>query len=320
MRLFHMSIEEIFLRYLQSQQTAQSYLHHCYVQHNVADAEMKSYENCNAFLYYMDHGNRFYKQGGQSEPFMQPILYFYGMVHLIKACLLTRRPEYPESTNLLAHGVTARKKKKKNYRFLHDEVKIQHNGLFPYFSEHLYHQRIPFEKRSMQGLLALIPEMQALFQLDYHPHLVAVGSLSSPLFEFPISLLDNYHLTETAFIRRIRTYLPPIKYIDSDQQMIRMEVEHPITEPHGPFFMHQQTKQLFFPINREDYLPIHEVMVHYLVLYNLSMLCRYETEWWGDLFVNKPDIDFPYIKQFLQVTAYKIPYLLTAELYKQKHS
>src|SRR5690625_7267275 len=89
------------------------------------------------------------------------------MVHLVKACLLTIRPGYPESTSLLAHGVTARKRKKKNYSYMEDEVKIQHNGLFPYMAAHLLSSKsIPFEKISMEALLSLIPEMLPLFQFQ----------------------------------------------------------------------------------------------------------------------------------------------------------
>ncbi|MFU0791172.1 YaaC family protein [Cerasibacillus sp. JNUCC 74] len=312
-----MDIAYLFMSYLQSQQTAQTFLYHCYTQLEDEDAEIKSYENCNAFMYYLDHGIHFYRQGEQTEPFMQPILYYYGMIHLIKACLLTKRPNYPESTSLLAHGVTARKRKKKNYSFMNDEIKVQHNGLFPYFCEHLYKQPVPFTKRTMQGLLALIPEINPLFIFQNQAKLIVVGKQYSPLLEFPVNLLDNYHLTDQAFIRRVEAYLPPIKYVDIDKQMIRMEVAYPITEANGPFFMHQQTKELYFPLDRENFLPIHEVMIHYLLLYNLSMLCRYETEWWGDLFVNKPDIDFPFILHFLQITAHKIPSLLAHELWQQ---
>lgn len=307
-----------FVNYLQSQQTAQSYLCHCYTKLKLPEPEAKSYENCNAFIYYLNHGNRFYQQGRKSDPFMQPILYFYGMVHFIKACLLTKRPNYPESTNLLAHGVTARKRKKKDYTFMNDEVKVQHNGLFPYFSEHLYEQTIPFEKRSMKHLLAVIPEMNQLFQFQGEHKMVPVGKQYSKLLEFPAHLLDSYHLTDTAFIRRIQPYLPNIKYYDYDDRMIRMEVTDPVKKVTGPFFVHSSTEQLFFPLKREDYLSIHEVMVHYLILYNLSMLCRYETEWWGDLFVAKPDIDYPFILYFLELTSTKMPLLLGENLYDQR--
>ncbi|MEH7537842.1 YaaC family protein, partial [Bacillus toyonensis] len=54
---------------------------------------------------------------------------------LFKACLLTIDPNYPESTTVLAHGVTTRKRKKQGYQFLEDEVKIQKNGLFTHVAE-----------------------------------------------------------------------------------------------------------------------------------------------------------------------------------------
>ncbi len=53
------------------------------------------------------------------------MLLFYGMSQLFKACLLTIDPNYPESTTVLAHGVTTRKRKKQGYQFLEDEVKVQ---------------------------------------------------------------------------------------------------------------------------------------------------------------------------------------------------
>ena len=60
----------------------------------------------------------------------KPMLLFYGMGQLFKACLLTIDPNYPESTSVLAHGVTTRKRKKQGYQFLEDEVKIQKNWTY----------------------------------------------------------------------------------------------------------------------------------------------------------------------------------------------
>ncbi|GAB3808114.1 YaaC family protein [Virgibacillus kimchii] len=199
----------MFFTHLQSEETSREYLYHCYQQLEDVDAEKKSYENCRGFMYYLDHGLRMYEQGIETSPIMQPMLYFYGMIHLIKACLLTVRPEYPESTSQLAHGVTARKRKKKNYSFMKDEVKIQHNGLFPYMATHLLASKhIPFEKISMQDLLGLIPEMLPLFHFQNRERMIPVGKLNSPLLAFPISLLDSYHLTEKAFINKLKKYVP----------------------------------------------------------------------------------------------------------------
>lgn len=310
------SIKEFYI-YLQSQQTAQKFLSKCYKKINVVNAEAKSYENCNTFMYYLEHGQQFYDSGKNSKSLLQPILYFYGMIHIIKACLLTKRPNYPESTTMLAHGVSARKRKKKNYTFMQDEIKIQINGLFPYFSEHLFAiKSFPFEKSKMHDLLALIPEMSPLFNFQGHKKMAVIGSIGSRFLQFPKHLLDSYHLTERAFVHRIQTYLPKILHTKCDNSKIHIELTTPLSTSYGPFFFHGTDETIYFPISRDHFVRVPEVMTHYLLLYNLSMLSRYETEWWGDLLATKPDADYPFIVQFLQSTSEKVPLLLGQDLYQ----
>ncbi len=303
--------------YLNSQQTAQHYLFHCYQKIHGVDAAAKSYENCNAFMYYLDHGNRFYENSEKVDLFARPVLLFYGMVHLLKACLLSRRPDYPESTALLAHGVSARKRKRKNYTFMKDEVKFQHHGLFPYCSEHLYSKKqLPLEKINMEKLFALIPELNHLFTFEGNEQMVAVSTADSRFFKFPLQLLDSYHLTTGAFKSRLTAHLPNLKQFKLHDSYMELELNKPLDTINGPFYMHTN-KKIYFPIHRENFFPLPEVLVHYLLLYNLSMLCRYEPEWWGDLLIAKSDIDYPFIVQFLQCTAHKIPLFLGMELAKQ---
>ncbi len=308
---------ETLYSYLQSQQTARQFLHQCYKKSNIADAETRSYENANAFLLYLEHGRTFYKTGKNSGIMVQPLLYFYGMTHLLKACLLTRRPDYPESTSMLAHGVSARKRKKKNYTFLDDEIKIQQHGLFPYFAKHLFAvDRFPLEKAKMADLLALIPELAALFSLQDKDQekMTAVGCTSSVHLAFPDRLLDSYHLTAKAFLQRVAGTLPDTAQVHQQRDIMRIELESPLVRSYGPFFVHGTCGKIYFPVHRTQFLCISEVMVHYLLLYNLSMLSRYETEWWGDLLTVKADADYPFISAFLTATANKVPLMLGQEL------
>lgn len=306
-----------FYTYLQSQRTAQQYLYHCYKQKNVENAELKSYENCHSFLYYLEHGKQFYESGNKAPIVVQPILFFYGMIHLLKACLLTTRPNYPESTKILAHGVSARKRKKKNYTFLNDEVKIQHNGLYPYFSKHLFSfDNVEQDRMQMEYLLSFIPELHPLFQFQEKDKLVEIGMLNSNRLEFPIKILDEYYISATTFMNRLELYLPPIRNTIVNKSIIQIEIDVPITDSSGPFFIHHGNKSIFFPTHRDYFIPISEVMVHYLLLYNLSMLSRYEAEWWGDLLATKPDNDYPFIVEFLKITSKKMPILLGQLLYR----
>ncbi|RKQ32986.1 YaaC family protein [Oceanobacillus halophilus] len=304
-----------FYTYLTSQQTAQNYLFSCYKEISEVDAASKSYENYSAFMYYLEHGKSFYEIGDTVDLFAKPVLYFYGMTHLLKGCLLSRRPNYPESTTLLSHGVTSRKRKKKNYSFMEDDVKVQKKGLFPYFSSHLFNiSNMPFEKVKMEDLLSVIPEIQSFFNLQQSRRMIAVGSMDSRFLKFPTELLDNYHLTNKAFIKRIEPNLPLIEDLDIDKEYIQLKIARNITSSNGPFFIHMKDRTIYFPYQRNHFLPISEVMIHYLLLYNLSMLCRYEAEWWGDLLSSKSDLDYPFIRKFLNITAEKIPQILQHEL------
>lgn len=304
--------------YLHSHQTARHYLQGCYEKLPNIDAEAKSYENCTPFMHELAHAHEFYQQAQTTKPLIQPILLFYGMVHLLKAVLLTRRPFYPETTAMLAHGVSARKRKKKSYTFLQDEVRPQLHGLFPYIAEHLFSMRqLSFEKISMQRLLRLVPELAPLFHLEGKKSMVAVGNTrESRTLSFPLQLLDTYHLTANAFIQRIQMHLPATASIDQTSSDLKLHLTEPLVEEQGAFFIHQDGR-IFFPVERDDYLPISEVLIHYLLLYNLSMLSRYEAEWWGELVNTKTDLEYPLIIQFMNTTAKKMPLLLGKMLWER---
>ena len=71
---------------------------------------------------------------------------------------------------------------------------------------------------------------------------------------------------------------------------------------------------LHIPLEKEQFSSVQEILTHYLLLYNLSMIARYETEWWSELFHGFDSLDYPFIDQFLSVTTVKIPYLINLYL------
>lgn len=303
-----------FYTYLQSQETARNYLYQCYRgcgNLETPEANSLSYQNTSRFMYNLEHGSAFYADARKCQTLLRPILYFYGMVHLLKASLITVRPYYPESTKMLAHGVSTRKRKKKQYSFLKDEVKVQHQGLFPYVSEHLFQIRpIPFEKIAMEQLITLIPELAFLHRLEQREGLIKVGKVGSRSLHFPANILDDYYLSANAFINRVKTHTPPVADTKVNSTSITIELKLPISDSSGPFFTDEAKGDIYFPRHRSQFIPISEVMVHYLLLYNLSMLSRYESQWWGELLTMRPDIEYPVISRFLDLTADKMPLLL----------
>jgi hypothetical protein len=303
---------------LHSSNTTQQFLLRCYKDLNVEDADKKAFGNCYPFIYYLEHGQNYYQLANQATLSIKPVLLFYGMVQLLKACLLTVDPQYPESTSVLAHGVSTRKRKKQSYEFFQDEVKVQKNGLFTHFSERMFNVKyLEGEKYTMESLLKKIPEMNNLFSLHYHSEVSTLIGGSNGTFTFPIAIADKFHMTarryEDFIIESIPSKLEPIsKSQETGNIILKISNDQSIISPLtcSPLLYHFYENNYYFPIERDQVTRFPEVMVHYLLLYNLSMISRYETEWWSELLHSYSSNDYPFIQQFLSATTDKVPYLL----------
>ena len=294
-----------------SASSSQLFLKKCYSQLHITEAESKSYQNCYPFIYYLEHAKTYYEQANISPLSIKPILLFYGYVQLLKACLLTIDPNYPESTSLLAHGVTTRKRKKQQYDFLKDEVKVQKNGLLPCTAEKLFQlTQLEGEKFTMETLIREIPEMQSssLFSKKNFETLIPFDRG----FLLPKSILDDYKMTSSRFLNFIET--------KSRRSFTLQEVSDGLLLEPSELFVYNSPSPIRYHIdlqvfmlslnkNSNGYL-LPELFSHYLILYNLSMIARYETEWWSELLKTMPNDDYPTIIQFLKVTQFKTPFLV----------
>jgi hypothetical protein len=303
-----------------STNVAQKFLYHCYVKQDRQDAAKKSYANCYPFIYYLEHGQNFYSTAKDAPLSIKPVLLFYGMVQLLKACLLTVDAEYPESTLVLAHGVSTRKRKKQSYEFFEDEVKVQKHGLFTHFAEKMFHvKHLTGEKFQMRILLQRIYELHELFSVYYKENLslrVIYDHLNQNIM-IPAKILDHYHMTPDRFKDYITKELYSFNIIsikdESSSSHIRVTLDNKQKlTPLGcePFLYGIYDRAYRFPTNITEIFKSPEIIAHYLLLYNLSMICRYETEWWNELLHSYSSDAYPFIISFLSVTADKVPFLL----------
>ena len=296
-----------------SAEYCQRYLKNSYQKRQIDNPEQKSYENGYAFLHYLEHGKIYYEQAEKSPLILKPILLFYGLVHLIKACILTTDPSYPETTAVLAHGVSTRKRKKQNYLFFQDEVKVQKNGLFPFMSEKLFHMKqLEGEKVIMEELLQLIPELDDLFYLLLGKRTFVQLDHVGKQLTIPDSVLDSYHMTES----RLKEFLAS-KFdhsIEFSNEGLSFTMNS--TSASLPLKINLEKQCYVMPLQKGNLFDFPELLAHYLLLYNLSMIARYETEWWSELTKMMPNQDYPFIHSFLDVTLQKGPYLIYQYLMK----
>lgn len=294
-----------------SAEYSQSYLKKCYRKLNFDQPDLKSFENCYPFIYYLEHGKIYYEQAEKSPLAIQPILLFYGLVHLIKACILTVEPDYPETTSVLAHGLSTRKRKKQQYSFVDDEVKFQKNGLFSLMAEKMFHMKqLEGEKATMGDVMELIPELSGIYS-DLRGKQIFEGlRQTGEDYSLPNTILDHFHMTENRFKEFFQTKAKiPISFLEEKDSIKFIANLNQGSEP-IPLKYNLEERQYAFPLNKGDLFLFPELLLHYLLLYNLGMIARYETEWWSELIKMMPNEDYPLIQIFLKSTVKKGPYLI----------
>ena len=263
----------------------------------MVDAEKKSYENCYKFIYYLEHGKIYYDQAKIAPIVLQPILIFYGYTHFLKASILTIDPNYPDSTTVLAHGVSTRKRKKQQYQFLYDEVKIQKTGLFPLIAQKMFHMKhLEGEKFVMENLLQSIPELNFLFEHIKSPrNFLKITQNNSNELLIPEKILDLFNMTKKRFIDYMHSTYP---LLDLKENLV-IHLTNDLLIKDTPIRYNNLDKQYYFFFKKQEPI-LPELLTHYLLLYNLSMISRYETEWWSELLKTTPTIDYPFILSFCE--------------------
>lgn len=310
-----------FTTLFQSSDFVHTYLLSSYKQHNVKAPETKAYENCYPFIYYIDMGSCYFQEGTKAPFALQPVLLFYGISHWLKAALLTTDPDYPADTQVLAHGLSSRKRKKQGYQFLNDIVRIQKNGLFPRLSEKLFHvKHMPGEKIAMRHLLLMMPEMRNLLLRLIKEQALAPLSSTDSLEEaycLPDSQLDRWGQPHSSWKRKVTELAGhPVEIRKKDEDwFIKISAADFY---HSNLFRKDSNGRVYVPVIQPVFKPLPEILTYYMVLYQLSMICRYETEWWGELLYSFSSDDLPIIKAFLNVAHHKSCLLLNDLFFRNK--
>ena len=235
---------------------------------------------------------------------------------------MTVNPDYPESSTVLAHGVTTRKRKKQNYEYLKDEVKVQRNGLFPHFSEKMFQIKQTIgEKFSIESLLKEIPELMTFFQRWEKQTNVLKIKKAGDEFIIPTEIPEFFNMDIEVFQNHMKqvnnTISLSFEEINNGTFKVRLNGQKNTCREIVPFRYHIKDQLLYFLKNKMkknlSFFP--ELLIHYLVLYHLSMLARYEIEWWSEILHQKHSIEYPLIIHYLSISLQKIPILINQFLF-----
>ena len=312
-----MHLENTWTPYLpfKSVHFTQKYLRSLYEERQIHEPLASSYKNGYSFSYYIKHGQTFFQQADMSPYEIKPLLLFYGAVQLLKAALLTVDEKYPQNAEVLAHGMSSRKRKSQNYDFNQDTVLIQRRGLFSYAAQQLFQLDLAGLKFKMDDLLLRIPELKDLFhQLRSIQSFYFIIKGEDNSYEVSKDILDHLHMSASRFYDFIGEDFIPIKKRQSSN--IGFKIVDSKLPSSIPFFQKDLNGHWYIPCLKKSFFNLPEILTHLILLYNLSMICRYETEWWCELFSEQASLDLPFIHAFIDLTSRKFPILMAEQFFK----
>jgi hypothetical protein len=330
----------------ENEESAKSILEKRYQNLGREDPVRDAYHATPKMIYNIKQARAFYRSAGQCDIFTKPLLLYYGMVSLAKALITAQDPYYPTRTSVLKHGLTTRKLKRDDYRFIWDDAKVQKDGLFQTLHNSLL--GIPLknqEKFIMRDLLAAIPDLKPMYERLYGPSCTARLRIEEPVNSpIPHTITQNPepapHFTRCNLWISDRTLL-------QGAQKTKEEAIHIWTnsvdnerfldlDSHDPpgklqvlrYFRKQNPNEhpcIYYDLTGDPYLflprlvhhQIPELGMHFIIMFVLGMLCRYETERWGELILTFSSQDLVIINEFLSVSMRKFPNLVLNSLLQE---
>ncbi|MFB5663531.1 YaaC family protein [Alteribacillus sp. HJP-4] len=268
----------------------------------ISEAERFAYRNASVIHSEWKLGMIFWNEGQCAPLPTKPLLLFYGLSHFLKAAALYHDPHYPSSSEVLAHGITTRKRKRRDYSFLQDEIKVQKNGFYPYFAASMFHMKHRIgESWAMRDMLVEFSKLLPVFislPADRQPPKIDLNE-KSLLISAALSLKQKQALSAW-LTKDERTVLG----ITETKGMCRVHISKPVSSSlflndKGNYYLNYSMDRIHLP----------ELCMHYCLLFNLSILCRYEAEWWSDFIHHQENPDFPVIRYYMNTITAEVPRL-----------
>ncbi len=315
-----------YLRFLETEPTARNFLSECYANLGVDHPERIAFQLSNRFVYTWKQARAYYSAAATADLLIRPLLLFYGCVHMLKGVLLTVQPAYPQNSRVLQHGVTTRKLKRTPYQLLEDEVRPQKEGFFAELAKALGPTMLKerYLVRELFDSFSAMSDAFAAIAGERHWHIVQQERQpdGTIVLTFPLrtdGTLGFSAETYGQFLQRLAPSGLIIPVVDfeplSGCKKLRLSPAEMKLLPQHPLFQ-QHDDALFVWNDTADTQPLPDWTSHYLLLYVLSMLCRYETEWWGELVLSHSYAETYLVDRFLAYHEHAFPTVIMEQMQK----
>ncbi|KEO81146.1 YaaC family protein [Tumebacillus flagellatus] len=314
--------------YYENEQTTSEFLRRQYEAQGLESVSKWVYQATPKFIFSIKQAREYYRAAEACDILTKPLLLYYGMMALSKALITSRTPDYPSTTSVLKHGLSTRKLKRDGYAFADDEVRVQKDGIFQTLHQTLggpdFQPMHPFR---MKELLGVIPELKHAYERLYGPAPVCPldffqpESTKKPHWHVPRSFVSSARKTRDELLELLNRHGGEETRFSfpeepSETGLLRIEVDG---NPTGHrLLLHDFSGRPHLRLPHEGDLVLPEISVHFMVMFVLGMLCRYETERWGEMILTFSSHDTFLINEFLNVSMRKFPNLILDELNQEQ--
>lgn len=320
------------LQSLEVEPIAKTYLRSCYQNKGLAHPERLAFQQSARFCYLWKQARLFYQTAETADISIQPLLLFYGCAHLLKGVLITQEPSYPQNSKVLQHGVTTRKVKRSPYVLSEDEVRPQKEGLFSQLARTFSLHPLQDRYRVHDLLMSIAPVSQVYASIMGRQAVWI--PVAASFFQRQGADMDDFAWVCLAFpelndgplgysretlLQYIQRFSPgsfdfsqSVWKPGSGKHLLLPQFALSRLEQH-PFFC-RENDTLYFWNGSSDSLPLPAWASHYLLLYLFGMLCRYETEWWGELTMSHGLVERYVVERFLDYHAAVFPEVIKQQM------
>lgn len=313
---------------LETETTVRRFLEEKYRRKNRESPERDAFRAAHSLIHHVKQARALYKAARDSDIFIRPLLAYYGLMNLAKAWVLSEDPDYPRTTSVLKHGLSTRKRKPASFSLFREEIRIQREGLFPLLATIAGEGGCMGERWSIQTLFSLLPELQDSYrQLFREATLFPIAWIESDPAWMIVeeAVLDRLHLTPRGLAQSLERHRHPASTSFSTDETytkdgkVYVKISHPEPAVPHPWIREDVGGNRYLAVhpNRPQWLPA-EILVHYILLFSLSMLCRYETPLWGEMIHGWASEEGVLVQEFLQLTQRKSPQLILEALFEER--
>jgi hypothetical protein len=265
-----------------------------------------------SLAYTMRTAREYYEAASRVTTLTQPLLISYGMTALSKAVFMSTHGKKSPSKR---HGL--RKVEEWTGTFAELSAEVMKDGTFPQF--HGCYSREGLDKLtfSVKDLFSLVPEVKVEFETVYHEKSRALKIQRRHDRVLVVdSELDQYvDLSKLIFAipGMHDVYLPHSQQLENKLVLFYSGINLGAKDPSIRAISGDE--YLVLPLSKSSGIVcIPEMTVHFILMYLLGMLSRYQPKEWGEIIEGEETGEIYVVQKFLDTTIRKFPNLTLNEL------